>query len=320
VKTPIWEASSGALMALLFPPSPGPTARIFGYFDLYTLTCVQGPVLRYTTCDRDVGYGGTTWLAGTVRIEPANQRNALFHAKIGLDVDSWQAVFFPRLADDLTGTAFPDLIGSTPWLAAAAAGALDAAIVTVDRAYFGVPLPAPQAAPLTPVGVLRLFAGRVAEVDLGRTGACVTVNSHLELLNVQMPRRLFQAPCKHRLFDAGCTLNAASYAATGTAGAGSTRYIMVATLAAPSGSGTYTLGRVTFTSGLNKGFSRSVRSWDGTNWTFISPLPFALAEGDAFTAYPGCDKTFTTCQAFQGSNAFLNFGGQPFIPAPETAA
>jgi uncharacterized phage protein (TIGR02218 family) len=316
VKTPIWEASSGALMALLFPDAANLSERLFACFDLYTITCAAGPVLRYTTCDRDVGYGGTTWSSTQVRIEPASQRNALFHAKVGLDVDTWQAVFFPRPIDDLNGAAYPDTIGSTPWLAAAAAGALDGATVTVDRSYFAVPLPAPQAAPLTPVGVLRIFAGRVAEVDLGRTGAAVSINSHLELLNVQMPRNLFQAPCRHRLFDAGCTLSPAAFAATTTCAAGSTRYTLVSSLAAPAGSGTYTLGRVVFTSGLNAGFGRSVRSWDGLNWTLIAPLPFTVVAGDAFTAYPGCDKQKATCTAF--GNA-LNFGGEPYIPAPETA-
>lgn len=303
-------------MQLLFPTTYAPTERLFAYFDLYTITCVQGPVLRYTTCDRDVGYSGTSWLSNSVRVEPASEHNALFHAKVGLDVDSWQVVFFPRSVDDLTGAAYPDTIGSTPWLAAAAAGALDGATCTVDRAYFGAPLPAPQAAPLTPVGVLRIFAGRVAEVDMGRSGACVTINSHLELLDVQMPRNLFQAPCRHRLFDAGCSLVASGYAASGICAAGSNRNIIVSTIGTPPASGTYTLGRIMFISGLNAGFARSVRSWDGVNWTLISRLPFAVAVGDAFTAYPGCDKQYSTCESFGNS---ANFGGQPFIPAPETA-
>jgi hypothetical protein len=312
MKTPIFESSPGAALALLFGPS-----RLFGCFDLYTISCVQGPVLRYTTCDVDIGYSGTTWSSKTVRVEPAAQRNALAHWKIGLDVDTWQAVFFPRNVDDLTGAAYPDVIGSVPWLAAAAAGALDGAIVTVDRAHFPTPLPAPQAAPITPTGVWRIFAGRVGEVDLGRSSGVVSVNSHLELLDVQMPRNLFQAGCRHRLFDAGCTLSAAAYAVTGTVDAGSTRYAINSSIAAPGGSGTYTLGRLVFTSGQNSGFSRSVRSWDGvSNFVFVSPLPFAVATGDAFTAYPWCDKQMATCLKFAN---LLNFGGEPFIPNPEAA-
>jgi hypothetical protein len=42
-----------------------------------------------------------------------------------------------------------------------------------------------------------------------------------------------------------------------------------------------------------------------------------VAPGDTFTIYPGCNKLRTTCQAFGND---INFGGQPFIPPPETQA
>lgn len=317
MKAPLYETSAGALMALLF--ATGPAGRTFACFDLYTIACVQGPVLKYTTCDRDIDYAGAgPWASGGVRVGSASQQNALFHAKVGLDVDSWQALFLPRAADDASGATYPDLIGGTPWLAAAAAGALDGAQVTVDRAYFALPLPPPRAAPLAPLGVLRLFAGRVAEVDLGRSGASLTINSHLELLDVQIPRNLFQAGCRHRLFDAGCTLDAASFAYNGNCTAGSSRYQLISIITPPAGSGTFTLGRVQMTSGPNAGFSRTVRSWAyGVNIYFVAPLPFDPVTGDAFTAYPGCDKALATCDLFANRE---NFGGEPFIPAPETAA
>lgn len=350
MKTPLWEASSGALMALLFPAAH--VDRAFAYWDLYTFTTASGPVLRYAASPFDIAYGGNTWSSKQVRID-TEQAKANAHWKVGLDVDTWQAVFFPRLVDDETGATYPDVIGSIAWSAAVVGGALDAAVATVDRAYFPSPaistgegpflladgggetiladgggaiqadigVVAWRAGAQTPTGVLRIFAGRVAEVDLGRSSAVISINSHLELLNISMPRNLWQAPCRHRLFDSGCTLIASSYAASGTCAAGSTRYVLVDSgLGAPSGSGTYTLGRVVMTSGNNSGFSRAVRSWDGTNWTLIAPLPFTVGAGDTFTAYPGCNKQFTTCEAFQGSNAFLNFGGAPYIPAPEAAA
>jgi hypothetical protein len=37
-----------------------------------------------------------------------------------------------------------------------------------------------------------------------------------------------------------------------------------------------------------------------------------------FTAYPGCDKTQTTCASNKFSN-LVNFEGFPYVPAPETA-
>lgn len=315
MKTPIWEASPGATLALLFPAEH--SDRSFAYWDLYTITTVLGPVLRYAAADFDIGYAGQTYTSKSVRIDTEAQK-ATAHWKIGLDVDTWQVVFYPRPVDDLTGAAYPDQIGSVPWLAAAAAGALDGATVFVDRAYFATPLNPSHVGANTPVGVLRIFAGRIAEVDMGRSGAVLSINSHLELLGIQMPRRLFQAQCSHRLFDSDCGLNAATYGAAGACATGSTRYSLVcSTLGPPSGSGTYTLGKVVMTSGQNASYARAVRSWDGTNWQLISPFAFAIAAGDTFIATPGCDKQMTTCIAFGN---LPNFDGQPFIPAPETAS
>jgi len=76
---------------------------------------------------------------------------------------------------------------------------------------------------------------------------------------------------------------------------------------------------LTWTSGANAKLSRAIRSYTGMSGgtVLIAPMPFAVAAGDAFTAYPGCDKQMATCQ-----NKFLNlanYGGAPFIPSPETA-
>ena len=53
-----------------------------------------------------------------------------------------------------------------------------------------------------------------------------------------------------------------------------------------------------------------------TTFTLIAPMPFPVLAGDTFTAYPGCDKKYSTCGTW-GNQA--NFGGQDQIPAPETA-
>jgi hypothetical protein len=47
-------------------------------------------------------------------------------------------------------------------------------------------------------------------------------------------------------------------------------------------------------------------------------LPYAPAAGDAFNAYPGCDRTLITCQ--DTFNNIINFSGVPFIPVPEQGA
>ena len=164
--------------------------------------------------------------------------------------------------------------------------------------------------------IVDYFAGRVAAVDVMRNQAVVSVNSWLDQFKLMMPRNLWQAACRWTLFDAGCTLSQGAFAVSGAAQAATTQsQIVTSGLAKPAG--WFQFGQVTMTSGLNNGFRRMVKSFDGTTMLLIAPFPFTVAAGDAFTAYPGCDKTLQTCTN-KFSNA-INFGGEDLIPKPETA-
>ncbi len=296
------------------------------FCDLYTFNFVGaingGSPLTYTTSDVDVyvPYSSpVTYTSKDVQFDQLTNKS-YGHWKVGVDVDVWQVISapkYPNPANSYSGST----IGGIFWLSALRAGALDGAVVQVDRAYFDNRSgPVSQGATqITPGGVVNVFTGRVAEVDVGRTNAVISINSHLELLNVNMPRNLFQAGCRWQLFSPGCTLSASNFAVTGAVAANATGNTFTSNISAPGGSGTYALGRVLFTSGQNEGFSRSVRSWvagsPGT-FTLIAPFPFAIASGDAFIAYPGCNKTFGNCSAFSNTS---NFGGEPWIPSPEAA-
>ncbi len=282
MKTPWWEISAGATVALL-------ATKCFVQAELYTLYTVgNGPVLRFTNADIDIAIQGHVWSARSVLVERPSDR-ATAHWKVGLDVDTWPLVIMPRAADPISGETYPDMIGSVPWLPAVRAGLLDGGEVQVDRAFLAAWPVAGQTA--VPTGVVTIFYGRIAEADAGRTQMSLQVNSHVELLGVPMPRNTYQASCSRTLFDAGCGLSAAAYAVQGVALAGSARNILLSAIGAPAGSGTYALGRVSFTSGANAGLSRAVRSWEPGAFTLLAPFPFAVAAGDAFTAWPGCDKT-----------------------------
>lgn len=289
-------------------------------FDCYTITLASGTVLRFTTADFDVSDGGgNTWSSTGVRVDEKRSK-VLAHWKTGLDVDTWVVVVMPRPVDPVTGAAFPDRIGNVPWLQAAQGGALDAADFQVDRAVFaGMPTwPMPPGGAV-PVGfIYGVFAGVVGEVDTTEIAAVLSVNDYRSLLSVQMPVHFWQGTCRHTLFDAGCTLINSSFAEVGVAGGGTAVNSIVNTLPVPGGSGTYVLGSVVFTSGENAGFSRTITGWSGAGQplTLLQPFPFAINSGDAFVAYPGCNKTQASCTAFSN---LANFGGQPYVPAPETA-
>jgi len=324
-------ASISPALITLFNNVVAKTSQLF-VWRIYTITLSGGGILRFADSDFDIkaaastgplNIAGQTYPSSSVRID-AKQSKTQAHWKIGLDTDQYVLALMPRPFDPVTGAQFPDKIGGVAWLQAAQAGALDAADFQVDEAYFDAlptwPMPAGGA---SPVGCRTIFAGVIAEVDTTNALAVLTVNDYRSLLSYSMPRHFYQAQCRHTLFDVGCQLDAANFAVPGSVAAGSTASTIIgagpgAGLARPAGSGTYTLGRIVFTSGSNNTFQRTIRNWDGGNTlSLLNPLPFTPQVGDTFTVYPGCDKTLTACQAFNNS---INYGGQPFVPPPEVAA
>jgi hypothetical protein len=299
---------------------------------LYTIALFGGGYLRFTDSDFDIKavstspspapVNGQTYTSGGVRIDQKASKTQA-HWKTGLDTDTYVLVLMPRPFDPITGAAFPDTIGSVPFLQACQGGALDAADFQVDEAYFSA-LPTWPIKPggASPIDCRTIFAGKIAEVDTTNTLAVLSVTDYRDLLSISMPRHFYQAQCRHTLFDVNCNasgnMNAANYSEPGTVGAGSTQSTIVAyglPIFAPSA--TYTLGRIKMTSGLNNTFWRTIKSWDGgVTLSLTPPLPFPVAVGDLFVAYPGCNKLLTTCENFGNQN---NFGGQPNIPPPETA-
>jgi hypothetical protein len=310
MKTPVWEESPGALAALLL-------TKQFAQCDLHTWKLAGGAgTIRIAAADVALTYpGGPLWPSDGPQVD-LNSSRSTGHWKRGLDVDTWQTVVMARPVDPITGAAFPDKIGSVPWNVAARQGALDGADYQVDRAYFAA-WPVPFQPVFIPVGIITIFAGLTAEVDVADTLVSIMSNDYRILLGKQLPRNVYQAGCRYTLFDAGCTLDANAFKVSGTLEAGSTRSSLKVSAVVPPGSDTFSLGRVVMTSGLNATFARTIASWDnGQTFGLLNPLPFDVAEGDTFDAFPGCDKTQATCTKFAN---LANFGGQSFIPAPETA-
>lgn len=326
MRVPLWEESPGALEDLLNPPAGQPVE--FVMTDLWTFSLANGLVLRFTSGEIDIGYdpgtGFLTWLAEGPRID-CMDAEATFHWKRGLDVDTAEITIFPRPRNDLTGEEDPDKIGDTPWVDAARGGLLDGVRATADRAYARAWPEIPPAVPFTPVGIYRLFGGMDGGVTFDRVSVTLALDSLLALLNTQMPRNLHQLGCIHTLFGPGCNVSSslpqASFAVNGTVQGGSDQLHIQTTGLTPGGSGTFSLGQIVFKSagaggGRNAGLSEMIAAWDGTTMTLRAPMPFKVNTGDAFTAYPGCDKSQLACGKFGN---IANFGGVPYTPPPETA-
>lgn len=261
--------------------------------DVYTITTTAGQVLRYTSRDVDITVGAYTYTS--FRIKRGGIR-----VVAGLEVDELNVTFYPD------GT---DLVGSVPFIHAARRGMLDNAAFVLSRAFYS-----PDWS--TYVGSVIRFSGRIADIDeFSRSEVPAVVRSSLELLNTKMPRNIYQPGCRRTLYDSGCGVNKASFAAAGTVASGSTATQINCALA--QASGWFDLGTVTFTSGQNSGVTRTVTSYTPGVLRFSLPLPYPPTAGDTFTAYAGCDKQQATCTT-KFSN-LARFSAEPYVPAAETA-
>ena len=261
--------------------------------DCYTFTLRTGTVLAYTNADVPVVMNGTTFLANSLLIDGLTYKCA-----VGLDVDKQKVTISARPTDT---------IGGIPFLVAIRNGLLDGCEIQRDRAFL-------SAWGTAPIGSVTLFKGRVSTVDsVGRTTAQITVASDLVLLDIDMPRNLYQPTCNHVLYDSGCGLVKNAYGAAGTVSSGATA-VMVPWA---SSSTAFAQGTITFTSGANTGVTANIKSATAAALTLSYPLPNVPAAGDGFTAYQGCDHTLATCKAKFANSA--NFRGFPFVPVPETA-
>ena len=265
--------------------------------ELYDITLANGAQLHYTTFDRNLIVGGTTYLSGPPSFKRGTVEEVLGLSKIG------------TLSLEIHANP-SDSIGGVPVFQSIARGDFDKAGLTVRRLFMD--------SGMNQQGTVIRFVGNIGDLDhLSRTSAKFSCKSKVEELNIQLPRRILQPTCTHTLFDAGCTLNKAAFAVNGSVQAGSTVNKLISNLTQTD---TYfDNGQLVFTSGANNGHVVAVRQYVNSGGTvyFFVPLPAAPSIGDTFTIYPGCDKTPATCSS-KFSN-IGNFGGFPYVPVPETA-
>jgi uncharacterized phage protein (TIGR02218 family) len=293
--TPAWESGAGALAALL-NGSSNATLRMA---DVYTFTLASGTVLRYTSADATVVVNGVSWSVG-----PVLQRGSI-KLSVGISVDTLQVDLAADPAIQVGG------VGLVPFIVA---GGFVNARLDLYRVFYG-----PGAGLLSPTGMLVLFTGRVAEITGGRHLKTLQVKSDTELLDVMLPREVYQAGCLNTLFDAACGVVRASFTFTGTATGASDASRTSFPHAMAQAAGYFELGVITFTSGPNSGISRTVRHHTAGAIVTSLAWPFAVANGHAFSVTAGCDKmggVGGTCDV-KFSN-LARFRGMPYVPAPST--
>ena len=257
--------------------------------DLYTFTLSNGLVLRYVGFDVDIVVEGNTF-SSSLKIDRDNIKVCT-----GLEVDSFNLTIFPELTD---------LVDGKPFLMAVCEGQFDGAIVLIERAFF-------MSSPFAYVGKIHRFLGIVGELsDFSATQIPMTVNSYLQLLNVNMPRNLYQPTCRRALFDVGCTLVKSSFAVAGVAAAiGSTQNTILALLSDKPG-------------GVNGILTNYAMGYgNGQQTSFTTSLPYApLAVGAVYfnggtllsvTNSLGLPQSIWYSQSIEGPEATLDFDLPP---------
>jgi len=287
------KATATAVTALINAARAASDTPI-AFAECFKFTSTIGTVYTWTNVDYPVAYNGYTFSCTGPLVSGLKYKGT-----VGLDVDKQQIVIAARPTD---------LINGAPFLIALRDGAFDGAEIIRYRVFLTAPAG-------TVVGGVIMFQGKISTVDkVGRTQATVTVASDLVILQYDMPRNLWSPTCVHSLYDAGCGVIRGTYAASGTAGAGSTSNTILTSVALTQ----HTQGSLVFTTGANANVRGTVKAaTTGVALALMYPLPFAPAKGDAFIVYAGCDHTQATCQA--RFNNVRNFRGFPYVPPPQMA-
>tara|TARA_B100001105_G_scaffold254440_1_gene250308 strand:+ start:5401 stop:6276 length:876 start_codon:yes stop_codon:yes gene_type:complete len=289
MRVPTWETSAGALAAFLNSRAPLSLA------DLYTVTLASGQRFQWTSGDVAVTIGSRTFGLG-----PGITRSGVRFV-VGVEVTN-----LTMTLTDIVGTT----VNGTPLLPFIRGRGFYGARVQLEKLFC-------SGVDATPVGALMWFTGRVSDCEVDRDEGKLTVRSDLELLNVKIPKEVYQPGCLNTLYDPSCGLARDNYRNTLRATSNSdARRINFSCAFDVFSLGGYALGVIRGMSGANAGVRRTVKQVGAGVITVLQPWPAAVAVDDTFEIWMGCDKTLATCGGTFNNRS--RFRGQPFIPVPET--
>ena len=151
-----------------------------------------------------------------------------------------------------------------------------------------------------------LFQGYIIDVSLKANIATIQAENNIDMKLV-LPKFVFQSRCNNKLFDDICSLQAIDWKLETTVTvSGST---LQSSDFANYPDGWFTFGYIE----KNNDF-RLITNHIGNTVTLQMPFPSStLQSGQSIYAYPGCDKSATTCR--DKFNNLANFTGFPYIPS-----
>ena len=271
-------------------------SKEFYMAELATFTFLDGTVIRQSSLDVNVSWGGNTFLSTGLLM-----KRSKISQERGVQVNEIDLELYPTTT----------ILGGITVQQAARNGEFDGGTFKLERVYFN------SFSDPVPVGGFVLFSGLFSDVNPSRTCVAIKVKSYLELFNVDWPRNLYMEGCILSLYDTGCGLNKTTYTVSGTVTSGSTLSSVMSNLT--QADDYFDLGVLTFLTGQNAGAARTVQNYlhTGGQVNLVLPLLSIPVAGDTFKIYPGCDKTMATCTAKY--NNLAAFRGYPYVPPAETA-
>jgi uncharacterized phage protein (TIGR02218 family) len=252
---------------------------------LWKLIRKDGQIYGFTDADEDISWNGLTYEAATGFTPSSISTNA------GLNVDNL----------DVEGILSSETITDSDLIA----GLWDGSTVEVWKV---------NKANLTQGGML-MRKGTTGEIEIGRSDYRTELRGLMQPLQQTMGN-VYTAPCKANLGDAKCKVNIASYTVTGTVSSvTNNRHFFDSSKTEPNG--TYSAGKIFWTSGLNQSRYMEVKTFANAGGEIIlqQPMPFPITIGDTFTVSRGCDKKSSTCR--DNFSNIINFRGFPFIPGKD---
>lgn len=289
------------------------SARSAILVDAYTVVAKNNTVARWIGGDFD--FVVPTPTARSFVRGPIIEREKLVQT-VGLSVDPLR--IGRMTTKDVLGNDV--MFGAISLLTAARGGVLRGATLLLERLVFD-----PET--FTPINPAASYKGRWEEfpgtLEIGSMqNGIIRAEALAEtvLLDIMMPRDLYQTMCRNQVFDEQCRLSRAAYLVTGsvTGVTADAQGVTVINTGLTQATGYFDGGVIRFTSGPNNGVMRTIKTHANASGQIAVALPWPLAPviGNTFEVTPGCNRTMSQCQS--KFNNLIHYRGEPFIPAPET--
>lgn len=244
-------------------------------------TLTNGTIIAATALDRDIVFGGVTYLAtssysakdiaNSSELNPDNSEIEGFLASPGITDADIHSGLWDYAAIEIFEVNYLDL--------------------TMGK------------------NVLR--SGTLGEVKAGRSTFTAELRGLMQAYSATIGR-ITTKECTADLGDARCKIDLATFTVTGAVESATGDRTIVDT-ARTEAKDWFTGGKLTFTSGLNDGLSMEVKASIVNQLTLQQAMPFEIAEGDTYSVYKGCQKrALEDCR--DGFDNIVNFRGFPNVP------